>query len=141
MILHVRRKMKDDLSWKIQGNMIFSWIFLKRCSFQKGLRRHMIFLELSWKTIFFPENMIFFSWVESERRSFSGNTLKHDASPSEEKQKTGYIGMKFGFSLNLFDWRYSTVNNLQYFVPFSPQELCLGACLSTNKGNHLSIRG
>ena len=29
------------------------------------------------------------------------------------------------------------MNNLQYFVPFSPQELCLGACLGAN---HLSIR-
>ena len=85
--------------------------------------------------------MIFFSWAESERRSFSGNTWKHDALPSEEKQETRYIGLKFGFSLNLFGWRYSTMNNLQYFVPFSPQELCLGACLSANKGNHLSIRG
>ena len=42
-----------------------------------------------WKDgIFFPENMIFFSWTESERRPFSGNTWKHDASPSEEKQET-----------------------------------------------------
>ena len=28
---------------------------------------------------FFPENMIFFPWAESERRSCSGNTWKHDA--------------------------------------------------------------
>ena len=33
------------------------------------------------------------------------------------------------------------MNNLQYFVPFSPQEPCLGACPSADKGNHLSIRG
>ena len=31
------------------------------------------------------------------------------------------------------------MNNLQYFVPFSPQELCLEVCLSANKGNYLSI--
>ena len=38
---------------------------------------------------FFPENMIFFPWAETERRSFSGNTWKHDALPSsEEKQET-----------------------------------------------------
>ena len=36
MILHVGRKMKDDLSEKIHGNMIFSSNFLKRWSFQKG---------------------------------------------------------------------------------------------------------
>ena len=33
--------------------------------------------------------MIFFPWAESEKRSFSGNTWKHDALPSsEEKQET-----------------------------------------------------
>ena len=37
---------------------------------------------------FFPENMISFPWAGSERRSLSGNTWKHDASPSEEKQET-----------------------------------------------------
>ena len=94
-----------------------------------------------WKDgIFSPENMIFFSWAESERRPFSGNTWKHDASPSEKKPGS-LVYRVFGLSLNLFDWTYLTMNNLQYFVPFSPQELCLGACLGTNKGNHLSIRG
>ena len=44
------------------------------------------------------------------------------------------------FFFNLFGWRYSTINNLQYFVPFSPQELRLEVCLSTNQGNYLSIR-
>ena len=68
--------------------MIFSSNFLKRWSFQKGPRRHMIFLVLSGKMVFFDENMIFFPWAESERRSFSGNTWKHDALPSEEKQET-----------------------------------------------------
>ena len=116
--------------------MIFSSSLLKIWSFQKVPRRHTIFLVLSGKMAFFPENMIFFPWAESERRPFSGNTWKHDASPSEKKQETWYIGSKFGLSLNLFGWRYSTMNNLQYFVPFSPQELCLGACLSANKANH-----
>ena len=91
------------------------WYFLqtlKRWSFQKGPRRHMIFLVLSGKMVFFDENMIFFPWAESERRSFSGNTWKHDALPSEEKQETWYIGSKLGLSLNLFGWRYSTKNNL-----------------------------
>ena len=68
--------------------MIFSSGLLKRWSFQKGQRRHMIFLVLSVKMLFFPENMIFFPWAESERRTFPGNTWKHDASPSEEKQET-----------------------------------------------------
>ena len=99
------------------------------------------FLYYLERLYFFPENMIFFPWAESERLLFSGNTWKHDTSPSEKKTGNRYIGSKFGLSLNLFGWRYSIMNNLQYFVPFSPQELCLGACLSTNKGKHLSIRG
>ena len=61
---------------------------LKRWSFQKGSDRHMIVLVLSEKMLFFVENMIFFPWAETERRPFSGNTWKHDASPSEEKQET-----------------------------------------------------
>ena len=60
-IWHLRRTMKDDISQKkIHGNMTFSSNFLKRRSFQKGPRRDMIFLVLSGKMVFFPENMIFF---------------------------------------------------------------------------------
>ena len=121
--------------------MIFSSSFLKKWSFQKGPDRHMIVLVLSGKMLFFVENMIFFPWAETERRPFSGNTWKHDASPSKEKQETSYIGLRFCLFLNLFDWRYSTMNNLQYFVPSRLQEPCLGVWLSANKGNHLSIRG
>ena len=87
MILHVRRKMKDDFSLKIHRNVIFSGL-LKRWSFQKGPRRHMTFLVLSGKMVFFPKNMIFFPWAEIERRPFSGNTWKHDASSSKEEQET-----------------------------------------------------
>ena len=90
---------------------------------------------------FFPKNMILFHWAESETRPFSGNTWKHDASSSEEKQKTWYIGLELGFSLNLFGWRYSAMNNLQYFVPFSPQGLCLGVFLGASNGYYFSIRG
>ena len=47
------------------------------------------FLYYLERLYFFPENMIFFPWSESERRSFSENTWKHDALPSsEEKQET-----------------------------------------------------
>ena len=57
MILHLRWKMKDDLSQKIHGNMIFSPNLLKRWSFQKGSRRN-IFV-LSGKTVFFSRQNIF----------------------------------------------------------------------------------
>ena len=73
-----KRKMKDDLSQKIQGNMIFTSNVQKRWSFQKEPRRYMIFLVLSGKVVFFPNNMTFFSWTENETRSFSRNTRKDD---------------------------------------------------------------
>ena len=120
------------------------WYFLQafwKDGISKRGRAGTSFLVLLERWYFFPKNMIFFPWAWSERRSFSGNTWKHDASPNKEKQETWYIWPKSGLSLNLFGWRYSAMNNLQYFVPFSPQGPCLGACLSTNKRNHLSIRG
>ena len=52
IILHPRREMKDDLSLKIHGNMIFSSNFLKIWFFQKVPPRHMIFLALSAKMVF-----------------------------------------------------------------------------------------
>ena len=67
--------------------MIFSSGPLKIWPFQKVPRRHMVFLVLSGKLVFFPENMIFFLRAESERRPFPGNTWKHDALPSEKKNR------------------------------------------------------
>ena len=64
--------------------MTFFSDFLKIWSFQKVSRRYMIFLVLSGKMVFFPENMIFLRWAESKRWLFPGNTWKHDASPSEK---------------------------------------------------------
>ena len=66
MVLHFRRKMKDDLSPKIHGILIFSSNFLKIWSFMKGLCQHMIFLVLSGKMAFFSQNMIFLPWAGSE---------------------------------------------------------------------------
>ena len=60
-------KWKMTFLKKIQGNMIFSSNVLKRWSFEKGPRQDMIFLALSGKMVFFPENMIFFPWAGSER--------------------------------------------------------------------------
>ena len=94
-----------------------------------------------WKAGIFSRKHDIFSLGRKWKRSFSGNTWKHDASYSEEKQETCNIGSKFGLSFNLFGWRYSTMNNLQYSVPSSPHEPYLGECLSANMGNHLSIRG
>ena len=78
--LTLRRKMKDDLCQKkIHGNMIFSSNVQKRWSFQKRLLRWgMIFIVLSGKMVFFPENMIFLPWKESERQAFPRNTWKYE---------------------------------------------------------------
>ena len=101
----------------------FLQTFLKDGLSKKGCAGTWSFLYYLERWYFFPENMIFFLWAGSERRSFPGNTWKHDASPSEEKQETWYIGLKFGFSLNL------------------PSRVVFGVCLSADKGNYLSIRG
>ena len=61
IILPLRPKMKDDLSQKIHGNMIFPSNVLKRWSFQKGLRWGMIFLALSGKMVFFSRKHDIFS--------------------------------------------------------------------------------
>ena len=99
-----------------------TWYFLQ-AFWKDDLSKKGRYLE---RWYFFPENMIFFSWAGSERRSFPGNTWKHDVSPSEEKQETWYVGSKLGFCLNLCGRRYCTMNNLQYIVPFSPHdESCL----------------
>ena len=59
--------------------MIFSSNVLKRWSFQKGLLRWgMIFIVLSGNMVFFPQNMIFFPWKESERRGFPRSTWKYE---------------------------------------------------------------
>ena len=68
--------------------MIFSSNFLKRWSFQKEPRQHMTF-SVIWKDgIFSRKHDLFPLSRTSERRPFPGNTWKHDASPSEEKQET-----------------------------------------------------
>ena len=106
-----------DGKWKmifLKKNMEI-WYFLQtlwKDGLPKKVRAGTCLSCIIWKDgIFFPENMIFFHRAESERRPFPGDTWKHDASPSKEKQETWYIGLKLGLSLNLFGWRYSTMNN------------------------------
>ena len=128
-------KLKMIFLKKIHGNMIFSSHLLKRwCLSKKGRGGTWYFLYHLERWYFFPKNIIFFHWAESEKRPFPGNTWKRDTSPNKEKHETWYIGLKPGFSLNLLGWGYSAINNLQYFVPFSPQGLCLEVCLGANKG-------
>ena len=53
---------------------------------KKGRAGIWYFLYYLERWYFFPENRIFFHRAESERLPFPGNTWKHDAQPSEEKQ-------------------------------------------------------
>ena len=76
MILPLRRKMKDDLSQKIHGNMIFFSNVLKRWSFRKGLRWDMIFLVLSGKMILFSRKHDIFSLGGKRRAIFFKTYMK-----------------------------------------------------------------
>ena len=100
---------------KIHGNMIFSSNFLKRWSFQKGPRRHMIFLVLSGKMVFFSRKHDLFSLGRKWKAVFLRKYMETWCIAQWRKTETWYIGLKFSFSLHLFGWRYSTMNNLQYF--------------------------
>ena len=73
MILHLRRKMKDDLS---QKNTRKYDIFFKLS--QKMVFRTWFFMYYLERWYFFPEKMIYFPWAESERQSFSWNIWKYD---------------------------------------------------------------
>ena len=99
---------------KIHGDTIVSSNVLKRWSFQKGSRWDMIFLVLSWKTVFYPKNMIFFPWTENQSWSFSRNTwkdesvytyrcYKRDATPRLQKKSKMVLSRK---NTPKAGWRY-----------------------------------
>ena len=111
--------------------MIFSSGLLKIWSFQKVTRRHMIFLALSGKMVFFSQKHDLFALGRKRKTAFPSRKYMETwciAQQKKKKQETRYLGSKFGLSLNLSGWRYSTMNNLQYLVPFSPQ----GPCFRSN---------
>ena len=151
---------KDDISFSRKYDLT-CWMENERWSFLKNTRKYDIFFrppekmvfpkraapahDLSctiWKDgIFFPKEHDLFSLGRKWKTVLLRKYMETWCIASEEKQVIWYIGSRFSLSLNLFGWRYFEMNNFQYFVPFSPQELCLGACLGANKGNHLSITG
>ena len=109
--------------------MIFSSGLLKIWSFQKVPRRHMIFLALSGKMVFFSQKHDLFALGRKRKTAFPSRKYMETwcIAQQKKKQETWYIKLKFGLSLNLSGWTYSTMNNLQYLVPFSPQGPCSGA--------------
>ena len=112
--------------------MIFSSGLLKIWSFQKEPRQH-IFLALSGKMVFFSRKHDLFAMGRKRKTAFPSRNYMETwciarRKKQKQKQETWYIESKFGLSLNLSGWRYSTMNNLQYLVPFSPQ----GPCFRSN---------
>ena len=136
MILPLDGKWKVIFLKKVHEHTIFSSNVLKkwRWSFQKGLHWDMIFLVLSGKMVFFPENMISFRWAESERWSFSRNTWKYDifcvhvlvlltwhhAPPSKKNQRWSYPTQTHLKVIEVLDWhsRTSSSNSLYFHGDF-----------------------
>ena len=110
--------------------MIFSSGLLKIWSFQKVPRRHMIFLALSGKMVFFSQKHDLFALGRKRKTAFPSRKYMETwcIAQRKKKQETWYIESKIGVSLNLSGWRYSTMNNLQCLVPFSTQ----GPCFRSN---------
>ena len=71
MILHLRRKMKDDLSWKIHGNMIFSSDFWKDGLSKKDGAGTWSFLHYLERWYFFPRKHDLFSSGRKWKTAFS----------------------------------------------------------------------
>ena len=104
---------------------------LKIWSFQSVPSRHMIFLVLSGKLVFFPQKHDLSTLGRKQKTAFPRKyieTWRIAQQKKNKKRETWYLGSKFGLSLNLSGWRYSTMSNLQYLVPFRPQ----GPCFRSN---------
>ena len=107
MILHLRRKMKNDLSQKKYTEI---WYFLQTF-WKDGLSKKdqaSTWSFLYYLALFFSQNLILFPWAESERRSFSRNKWKYDIfcvqvqmlqtwrhAPLSKKVKDGLIPQKY----------------------------------------------
>ena len=137
MILFFRRKTKDDLSKK---KYLEIWYFLQM-SWKDGLYRK-IALEydlscIIWKDGIFFQKIWYFFFGRKMKDDFSqeihGNMIfsvymhkyyKYDIILLQKNSK-----MIFSRKNTFKD---DSMKNLQYSVPFSPQELHLGVCLSAN---------
>ena len=110
LILYLNRKMKMIVIKKIHRNMIFSWNFLKRWSFQKDRAgMGMIFFVLSGKMVFFLAKAWYFFLGQEVRDDLSqeihGNMIfsvytygcyKRGVTPlCQKKIKDGLIPQKY----------------------------------------------
>ena len=140
MNLFLRRKMKDDLSQEIHGNMIFSrniYIYIYCYKYDITLLQNKSKMTLSRK------NTLKGDWhPRSYSRKSSSDSLNfykdlhrrfHILLSCEKKPGNLVYWIEICLLFfNLFGWRYSTMKNLQYSVPFSPQELYWEVCLSAD---------
>ena len=77
MILHLKRKTKDDLSQKNTKKYFFK--ISEKMAFRKGAAPAYELSCIIWKdAIFFPKIWYFFPGQEMKGRPFPGNTWKHD---------------------------------------------------------------
>ena len=109
MILHLKRKTKDNLSQKKYTEIrYFRQTFWKDGLFKKGHAGTWSFFYYLERRFFFPENSIFIAWAECDRRYFSRNTWKYDIfcvqarllqtwhhTPLSKKIKDGLISQKY----------------------------------------------
>ena len=135
MILHLRQKMKDDPSQKKCTEI---WYFLQTF-WKDGLFKNLrawkwCFLYYLERWDFFPKNMTFFSWPQSERWPFSRNTWKYDifcvhvlvlltwhhAPPSKKNQRSSYPTQTHLKVIEVLDWhsRTSSSNSLYFHGDF-----------------------
>ena len=130
------RKMKDQLSQEIHGDMIFFVHMYKCYKYDNSpkkihLKIHLHLIDILDRIL---ERFPTILWMETLIDVFIY------CFAVKKKQDTEYIELKFDLFFNLFGWRYSTMKNLQYSVPFSPQEFYLEVYLITNEGGYFSIR-
>ena len=135
MILHLRQKMKDDPSQKKCTEIwYFLQTFWKDGLFKNRRAWKWSFLYYLERWDFFPKNMIFFSWPQSERWPFSRNTWKYDIfcvhvpalqpwhhTQLSKKIKDDPCGWSYPAKIHLklievLDWRpRKSSNNFPYF--------------------------
>ena len=131
MILHPRRKMKDDLSQKNTRKYDIFFKLSEKMVFSKGATPRDDLSCIIWKNgIFFPENTIFFPWAGSERWPISRKTWKYDifrehvrvlqtqchAPLSKKNQRWSYPAKIHLKMIDVLDWhpRKSSRNSLYF---------------------------
>ena len=131
MILHPRRKIKDDLSQKNTRKYDIFFKLSEKMVFSKGATPRDDLSCIIWKNgIFFPENTIFFPWAGSERWPISRKTWKYDifrehvrvlqtqchAPLSKKNQRWSYPAKIHLKMIDVLDWhpRKSSRNSLYF---------------------------